>query len=293
MTGVIGFSELALARLEEGDPIRQFVEEAGRSGERATELTQRLLAFGRRQTLRPKPLDLNDVVAGMETLMRRLLGQGIDLVFALEPEPVPLIADRAQLEQVVMNLAINARDAMEGGGRLMIATECEDDDFSTVFGIVHQSGGRIAVESRLRVGTTFSISLPRSEHAPIEVDAPAAQVAPEIGSGSVLVVEDDDAIRDLVRVVLEPAGYDVSLAAGGDEALRAPDPDVLITDILMPGMTGRELAERVLARSPSTRVLFISGYAGEDVQLDDGARFLAKPFTPGELLEQVQALLAP
>ena len=96
-----------------------------------------------------------------------------------------------------------------------------------------------------------------------------------------------------MRVVLEPAGYDVSLAAGGEEALRSPDPDVLITDILMPGMNGRELADRVLARSPATRVLFISGYAGEDVQLDDGARFLAKPFTPGELLEQVQALLAP
>ena len=127
--------------------------------------------------------------------------------------------------------------------------------------------------------------------APIGVDAPAAQVVPGTGSGTVLVVEDDEAIRDLVRVVLEPAGYEVTLAAGGEEALRHADPDVLITDILMPGMNGRELADRVLARAPATRVLFISGYAGEDVQLEDGARFLAKPFTPGELLEQVQRLL--
>ncbi|WP_053226138.1 ATP-binding response regulator [Solirubrobacter soli] len=329
MTGVIGFSELALARLGQGDPTREFVEEAKRSGERATELTQRLLAFGRRQTLRPKALDLNHVVGEMETLMRRLLGEGIELVFALEAEPVPLIADRAQLEQVVMNLAINARDAMDGRGRLTIATECVDDvwvrlvvtdtgsgmddrtqaqifepffttkeegkgtglGLSTVFGIVHQSGGRIAVESRLDVGSTFAISLPRSEDAPIHVDAPAAQVVPGSGSGSVLVVEDDDALRDLVRVVLEPAGYRVTLARGGEEALRRADPDLLITDILMPGMNGRELADRILARAPGTRVLFISGYAGEDVQLDAGARFLAKPFTPGELLEHVQSLL--
>jgi two-component system cell cycle sensor histidine kinase/response regulator CckA len=330
MTGVIGFSELAMARLPEGDPTREFVEEAKRSGERATELTQRLLAFGRRQTLRPKPLDLNHVVGGVETLLRRLLGDGIELVFALEPTPVPLIADRAQLEQVVMNLAINARDAMDGHGRLTIATECEDDDWvqlvvadtgsgmddrtqaqifepffttkeegkgtglglSTVFGIVHQSDGRIAVESHVNVGSTFTISLPRAHAAPIDLDAPAARSVPGSGSGTVLVVEDDDALRDLVRVVLEPAGYEVRLAADGEDALRHPDPDLLITDILMPGMNGRELADRLLARAPRTRVLFISGYAGEDVELEDGARFLAKPFTPGELLEQVRALLA-
>jgi PAS domain S-box-containing protein len=330
MTGVIGFSELALARLDPDDPVRQFVEEAKRSGQRATELTQRLLAFGRRQTFRPRSLDLNHVVGGMETLMRRLLGEGIELVFALAPAPVPLVADRAQLEQVVMNLAINARDAMEGRGRLTIATGCEDDEvtlvvtdtgagmddrtqakifepffttkeegkgtglgLSTVFGIVHQSGGRIALESRVGVGTTFAVTLPRSEDAPVHADAPAVQAFPGSGAGSVLVVEDDEAIRDLVRVVLEPAGYEVSVAAGGEEALRFSDPDLLITDILMPGMNGRELADRMLERAPGTRVLFISGYAGEDVQLDEGARFLAKPFTPGELLEHVHGLLEP
>jgi CheY-like chemotaxis protein len=107
----------------------------------------------------------------------------------------------------------------------------------------------------------------------------------------VLVVDVVEALRDLVRVVLEPAGYEVTIAGGGDEALRHPDPDLLITDILMPGMNGRELADRIWARAPGTRVLFISGYAGEDVQLDEGARFLAKPFTPGELLDQVRSLL--
>jgi two-component system, cell cycle sensor histidine kinase and response regulator CckA len=329
MTGVIGFSELALQRMDPLDPVRVYVDEAKKAGERATELTQRLLAFGRRQTFRPKPLDLNVVVNEMATLLTRLIGGQVELVLELTSEPAALIADRNQVEQVVMNLAINARDAMDGRGRLVIATGCEDDDdvhltvtdtgcgmdaatqakifepffttkaegkgtglgLSTVFGIVHQSGGRIAVESEVGEGTTFTVLLPRSDDAPVHEEEREDAVVPAVGSGSVLVVEDDDAIRELVRTVLEGAGYDVRVAPDGEAALRGPDADLLITDMLMPGMTGGELADRFLQRAPGTRILFVSGYTGEAGAPDDGASFLAKPFTPTALLRQVQALL--
>jgi PAS domain S-box-containing protein len=328
MTGVIGFSELALTRLSEDDPMRVFVEEAKRAGERATALTQRLLAFGRRQTLRPAPLDLNVVVGEMETLLSRLIGGEIELRFELATEACPLVADRSQLEQVVMNLAINARDAMDGRGRLTITTAPEGDEvrlsvsdtgsgideqtqakifepffttkpegkgtglgLSTVFGIVHQSGGGIGVESRLGHGTTFTIHLPRGADAPEVASEPSAGALPGAGSGSVLVVEDDDSVRALVRGVLESAGYDVRVAAEPAEALRGPDVDLLVTDMLMPGMNGRELAERIRERAPETRILFISGYTGDDLALGEHARFLPKPFTPSELLEQVSRIL--
>jgi CheY-like chemotaxis protein len=229
-----------------------------------------------------------------------------------------------------MNLAINARDAMDGRGRLRIATVANDEGnvrlsvtdtgtgmdaetqtkifepffttkeegkgtglgLSTVFGIVHQSGGQIAVDSALGRGTTFTITLPRGVEAPAEAAARRGDATPGRGSGSVLVVEDDDSIRALMRAVLEPAGYEVRLASGGEEALSGADPDLLITDILMPGMNGRELATRLTERAPGTPVLFISGYTGTEAKIEEGERFLAKPFTPGELLARVRALLA-
>jgi CheY-like chemotaxis protein len=251
------------------------------------------------------------------------------------------MADRSQLEQVVMNLAINASDVMDPGGRLTIATAGVHTDgdlvglvpgdyvrlkvtdtgsgmdastqaqifepffttkpegkgtglgLSTVFGIVTQSEGAITVDSRLDRGTTFVVYLPRGTELPAAAGEARLGEAEGVGAGSVLVVEDDDAVRSLVRGVLEPAGYTVRVAPAPDEALAGADANLLITDMRMPGMNGRELAALILARAPGTRVLYISGYTGEDLTpLEDGARFLAKPFTPNELLEQVRELLS-
>jgi CheY-like chemotaxis protein len=162
---------------------------------------------------------------------------------------------------------------------------------STVFGIVRQSGGAITVDSEPGRGTTFAVYLPLGAEVPGPESALTHGAVPGPGSGSVLVVEDDDSIRSLVRGVLEQAGYTVRVAAAAEEALAGAGADLLITDMLMPGLNGRELAERILARAPGTRVLYISGYTGDEVPLAAGARFLAKPFTPNELLEQVRALL--
>jgi signal transduction histidine kinase/CheY-like chemotaxis protein len=330
LTGVIGFSDLTLARLDREHAVRPYVEEVKRAGERATALTQRLLAFGRRQTLRPQLLDLNIVVAELEPLLGRLIGETVQTRIMLASEPCPLHGDRGQLEQIVMNLALNARDAMPAGGRLEIATERgaapERGDFvrltvsdtgtgmdaetqaqifepffttkpegkgtglglSTVFGIVRSNEGLITVDSTPGQGTTFTVILPASDELP---EAPASAAEPrrsKRGSGIVLVVEDDEGVRALVQGVLEAGGYTVRSTGDPHAALElARDPfDLLLTDMRMPGLTGAELA----ARLPGRRVLFMSGYTGEDVA--DAANFLAKPFTPTELLERVGALLA-
>ena len=260
MTAVIGFGELALLRLNEGDPVRDYVDEAKRAGERATELTQRLLAFGRRQTLRPRPLDLNVVVGEMRTLLGRLIGPQIELRFELAEVPCPLVADRSPAragrdeprdQRARRDGARRAADDRDGVARpstvrLTVSDTGSGMDaetraqifepffttkeegkgtglgLSTVFGIVHQSGGRIAVNSELRRGTTFTIDLPRGAVAPPEGDDGGADAVPRGGSESILVVEDDEAIRALVRGVLEASGYDVRVAAEAEEALGGP-----------------------------------------------------------------------
>jgi two-component system cell cycle sensor histidine kinase/response regulator CckA len=352
MTAVIGFSELALARLRADDPIHAYVEEIKRAGERATSLTQRLLAFGRRQMLRPEVVDLNRIVAEMEALLERLIGPDVELAAILAPDLWRTKVDRSQIEQVVMNLALNARDAMPDGGKLMIETaNVELDDgyasehlgvapgpytvmtvsdtgagmdaetqtrifepffttkqesrgtglgLSTVFGIVEQNGGSVWVYSEPGHGATFRIYLPRTEEqlTPRASDAAAARPSP--GSETVLVVEDEEGIRKLVRLILEESGRTVLDTGDAREALallrrHAGPVDLVITDMVMPGLSGRDVAAQIRASSPHTRVLFMSGYSGDAMVhrglLRPGALFLVKPFTTQQLLDKVREAL--
>ncbi|MEX2570681.1 MAG: PAS domain S-box protein [Gemmatimonadota bacterium] len=352
LTAIKGFTELLLLDFEKKDPRRNFVTEIQGAATRAAGLTRQLLAFSRRQVLQPEVLDLNATVAEMEKMLERLVGEDLRMITELEPDLGRVKADPGQVEQVVMNLVVNARDAMPTGGELRIRTanatlaeadiqrypyvqpgeyvllevgdtgagmsrEIQDRIFepffttkeqgkgtglglSTVYGIIKQSGGYIWVDSELEHGTTFRIYLPR-------VDAQVAERAAERedegsldGSESVLLVEDEMAVRVLVRRVLERAGYQVVEAACGPEALeRAADAgigefDLLLTDVVMPGMSGRELADQLCEQQPDLRVLYMSGYTDEAIVhhgvLDEGVAFLEKPFTPDVLLRRLRAV---
>jgi len=347
MTAVIGFSELLLARAEADDPSRPHLDEIKRSGERATALTQQLLAFGRRQMQRPEVLSLNDVVSELETMLQRLIGEDIHLRTVLTADLWPSKMDRSHLEQVVMNLALNARDAMPRGGKLTIETANRElsEEFArthlgvepgpyvllavsdtgvgmdeatrgrifepyfttkeehgtglglaTVFGIVKQSGGDVWVYSEPGHGATFKIYLPRTGERPAVAAQPAA-TTPKGGSETVLVVEDEEGVRELIREILEQAGYAVIVAASPIEAVAAAgdDIDLLITDMIMPGMTGREVADRMRAVRPELGVLYVSGYTGDAMMhrglLDRDAELMVKPFSFGELLTRVRETL--
>jgi two-component system, cell cycle sensor histidine kinase and response regulator CckA len=349
MTAVIGFSELLLARMGEENPSRGHIDEIKRSGERAAALTQQLLAFGRRQVQRPEVLDLNVVVAELQAILERLIGEDIDLMTLLADDPWPVKMDRSHIEQVVMNLALNARDAMPTGGKLTIETANRELDaefaethfgvepgsyvlltvsdtgvgmdadtrlrifepffttkedgtglgLSTVFGIVKQSGGDVSVYSEPGHGATFKIYLPRTDDVPAP-RAPAGSSEPAGGTETVLVVEDEEGVRELVREILEQAGYTVLTAAGPAEALSLagsgePDIDLLITDMIMPDMSGRQVAERLRPDRPSMRVLYMSGYTGDAMVhrglLDPGAAFMVKPFASRELMTVVREIL--
>jgi CheY-like chemotaxis protein len=298
-------------------------------------LTGQLLAFGRRQLLNPHVLDVNDVVRRSESLLRRLIGVHIELETELHGEPLSVETDPHQLEQALLNLVLNARDAMPAGGRVRIATGLapatpgdlpagryasisvadtgvgigEEDrahlfepffttkgqgegtglGLATVYGFVRQCGGTAEVESQLGAGTTLTLFLPVASGGPSH-DAGAAADEPERGHGeTVLVVEDEPMLRELLSAILEEQGYVVLTADSGDEALRlagshaGPIP-VVLTDLLMPGMTGRELAARLARSRPETTVLFMSGYAADALSGEQPAdSFLQKPFGAGEL----------
>jgi signal transduction histidine kinase len=353
MTVVTGFSDLVLGRLgaEEGD-LREAVEQIRLAGERAAMVTRQLLAFGRKQILQPVVLDLNAVVSGMERMLRSLIREDIELATFLDPALLPVKADPGQVEVVLLNLVVNARDAMPGGGKLTVETGNRvlivsdwADDFegppgahallavsdngcgmdeetrshlfepffttkevgkgtglglATVYGIVKQSGGHIAVYSEVGHGTTFKVYLPQvTEQVPCALPRPHC-VENARGTETVLLVEDDACVRRLAREVLRADGYTVLEAGNGKEALRigeryAGPIHLLLTDTIMPEMNGRELSERLLTLRPEMNVLYVSGYA-EDViahhgVLDPGIAFLPKPLTPAALLRKMREVL--
>jgi two-component system cell cycle sensor histidine kinase/response regulator CckA len=347
LTVISGYAEILLAK---GDtPGREQLSEIAHAAEQAAALTRSLLAFSRRQVLHPRVLDLNDIVAGMEPMVRRIIGDDVSVGVRLAPGLAPVEADQAQLERVILNLAANARDAMPDGGRLTIETanvELDEDyvssrgegtpgpnvllavsdtgvgmseevqrhlfepffttkspaagtglGLSTVFGVVKQSGGSIFVYSEEGRGTTFKIYLPAAAAERVEDAEAAGDLAAERGSETIMVVEDDESVRDLVRLMLESKGYNVLAAAGAEEAERicTDGVDLLLTDVVMPDVNGRVLAERLSATSPSMRILFMSGYSDEAVyrhgEISPDASFIEKPFTDRTLARKVREVL--
>jgi PAS domain S-box-containing protein len=350
LTVINGYSALALSRLQRGD--RQFHEftEILRAGERAAGLVRQLLAFGRKQVLQPEVLDLNATVGNMEEMLRRLVSEEIEMVVRLDPAVAPVLADRHQIEQVVMNLAVNARDAMPSGGTMTLETgerhregvckRCHEQirpgtyvlltvrdtgmgmdahtlehlfepffttkevgkgtglGLSTVQGIVIQSGGHVDVESEVDKGSAFHVYLPVAERSTVEPSAlPPADVI-KGGAETILLVEDQQTVREFVATILEGYGYRVVQAQDAAQALRvcAGQPvDLLVTDVAMPKMSGVELARRLRLTLPGLRTIFISGYS-EDTHAQQrkslpGAGFLQKPFSPQDLAQKVREVL--
>ncbi len=352
LTTITGHAEILLMDAEMSPGHREDLREIMRAADRAAILTRQLHAFSRRQVLDPRPLDLNQVVGDMVKMLRRVLSEGVGVETVLAPDLGTVRADASQMEQVLLNLAINARDAMPNGGRLSIQTanvgldgsfpvlhppvipgsyvqltvrdtgEGMDAEtrarifepfFTTktpgkgtglglamVFGIVKQSGGYITVESEVDRGAAFHIHLPRVNEPADHPQPPPDTGAPLRGSESVLLVEDDAAVRDLVARTLRGLGYTVLVATRAEEALpwltgRERPVQLLLTDAMLPGINGKELADKATALLPGLPVLFMSGYAtpmlAQNGVLTPGVELLAKPFTPAALARRVRELL--
>ena len=334
LTAIGGYSHFLADGFDDDDPRRDDALEIVRASDRAAALTGQLLAFSRRQVLLAEVLDLAEVVGGLESLLSRLLGEGVELSTSVEPD-CRVRADRGQLEQVITNLALNARDAMPSGGSVELAVRRIDGEveltvadsgigmdaetiehafepffttkgpgkgtglgLATVYGIVTQTGGEISIDSRPGEGSTFRVVLPLSpDPAAVPVVREERAVAPT-GTEGVLVAEDEQTIRRLVAEVLERSGYKVFAAANGDEALRLLEQhvgeiDLLLTDVVMPGMSGPDLARAASTVKPSLRVLFTSGYTNEpDEAFDDpDVAFIGKPFSPQALVAKVRDVL--
>jgi CheY-like chemotaxis protein len=348
VTAILGYSNLALEKMSLDDALRHDVEEIRAAGDRAASLTRQLLAFSRREMLLPQVVDLNVLVAQMEKVLRRLAGSDIEMVTRLTPELTTVRVDPSSIEQVLLNLAVNARDAMPDGGRLTIETanvEHHADGFgrigpmptgryvtlavadtgvgmddatrarlfepffttkeqgvglglATVYGIVRQSGGYIFVASQPSRGTTLRVFFPPVNAVELSIDDDA-EVDKKRGWETVLLVEDEDAVRALAREVLRRHGYVVIEARHGLDALRLAErhPDnihLLVTDIVMPHMNGRDLADRLRSGRPDLKVLFVSGAMDRDVVHADttaGTSFLLKPFRPDTLARKVRRAL--
>lgn len=347
LTTILGYSELLLESIPLDDPSHELVEEIKAAGERSASLTRQLLAFSRKQVLAPEVVDLNAVVRHTEKILRRVIGEDVQLATALQPKLASVRVDPGQLEQVLLNLAVNARDAMPQGGTLTIQTANVELDeshgdlrpgayvrltvrdsgvgmteevqrhmfepfFTTkakgkgtglglavVHGIVKQSEGHIDVETAPGQGTTIRVYVPRVEQEP-RTRRPPRHTPTPTGSETILLVEDDEAVRALVRHVLLECGYTVLDAAGGVEAQQIADKyqkriHLLVTDVVMPGLGGRQLAERLLHQYPELKVLYLSGYTDDAVMrhgiMQETVNFLQKPFPPLALAEKVREVL--
>jgi two-component system, cell cycle sensor histidine kinase and response regulator CckA len=352
MLGIIsGHAEMVLLGLKKHDPLYSHLEEIRKAAERSALLTRQLLAFSRKQILEPRVINLNNLVTELEKMFYRLMGEDIELVKVFDPVPTNVKVDPGQMEQLIMNLVVNARDAMPRGGKLIIETQNVTIDetyvhdhhyatlgphvllavsdnglgmdadtrahvfepffttketgkgtglgLSTVYGIVKQSGGSIEVYSELGRGTTFKIYLPRVEEPAAALKAEVFD-APLEGSNTILVVEDEDTLRALIIDVLEMYGYKVLEARNGSEALliceQHPGPiDLMLTDVVLPRMNGRELADRLAPLRPEIKVLFMSGYTETAILhpggLRDDTAFIQKPFSPANLAQKVKKVL--
>ncbi len=346
-----GYTEVLLEQLEQGSAMHSKVQSIQQAADRATTLTRQLLAFSRKQLLELKVVDVNSVIGDMERLLRPLIGENIELATRLSPESLHARADAGQIEQVIMNLVVNAKDAMPEGGRLTVQSadvtvrhslsehrfiqpgryavisvsdtghgmdmETQSRIFepffttkgkgkgtglglSTVYGIVKQSNGYVFAQSELGAGTTFHVYLPRVEDPAEELMPATSEQSEASGCETVLLVEDEESVRELVRLTLAARGYKVLEAENGECGLRVAESckehiDILITDVVMPGIGGRELARKLLALRPGISVLYLSGYT-EDAVVTHGAlgantAFLQKPFTLQNLARKVREVL--
>jgi two-component system, cell cycle sensor histidine kinase and response regulator CckA len=351
LTAILGYSNFVMDALDRDDSRRLDMEEVVRAGQRAAELTRQLLAFSRKQILQPTTVGLNAMVTGMQQMLARLIGENVELVPLLADDLHMITADMGQLEQVLMNLVVNARDAMPEGGRLVVETANVELDQSfmkdvmiragsyvmlavsdngigmtegtrqrlfepffttketgkgtglglaTVYGIIRQSGGYIWVFSEPGKGATFKIYLPRAIRDDVRETAAVTTHQATGGSESILLVEDDAAVRFLTRRILEGAGYRVFDCASPQQAKELFEKDIdlvsiLVTDVIMPGFSGPRLFETLASSRPTLRVLYLSGYTGDTIlqqgELEPGFSFLQKPFTADELKRRVRALL--
>ena len=349
---ITGYGELLRDRLQASDPSVKNLDEILKASERAAALTRQLLAFSRRQVLEPRVLSLNDVVADVEKMLRRLIGEDVELVTRLAPHLGTVRADPGQLEQVLMNLAVNARDAMPRGGRLVIQTSNieVDDDFArrhlglqagswvtcvvsdtgagmdadtrahifepffttkekgkgtglglaTVYGIVKQSGGYVGVYSEKDQGTTFTVYLPRVDQMAQPAAGTGTVSAATGGTETILLVEDEAGVRELGIEILRSKGYTVLAATNAEQALRLAREHtgpvhLLLTDLVLPGISGRELAEQLSTQQPKTKVVYMSGYTEDtflhQVGLPPSTAFLQKPFSPALLARKIRETL--
>lgn len=349
---ILGYAELALERLKPDDPIYEDLTEIFNAARRSSDITRQLLAFARKQTIAPEILDINDTVEGMLKMLRRLIGEDIDLAWLPSAGSWPVKMDPSQVDQLLANLCVNARDAISDVGKLTIETEnvsfdetyCNSHDgfvpgdylliavsdngcgmdkktianifepffttkgvgegtglgLATVYGIVKQNKGFINVYSEPGEGTTFKIYLPRHMGDTEQSRASAPADIPEGRGETILLVEDESAIRKMGRMMLEKLGYHVLLAAGPAEALRLAETnanriDLLITDVVMPEMNGRDLSDQMQARSQGLRVLFMSDYTANAIAhhgvLDQGVNFIQKPFSKKDLAVKVRKAL--